>query len=457
MKEIFNINIAVPTVLYCEKNVDKQAFLTTQLQPSVMVTELSELDSDTAANTVNGNPAELLPPCWGADAGIPCVSRTPLSRAFSGNVNCVQQERETTGVAFKVLNAVISRHGPAVLSFECVKQLAQRVGEEPSDSDYILKELRDAGYWAHADELDAREFLSPVPRHRLWWGALKPLKGSHEEIRHFFHRILTAFKSSALIGLDLSHFITLDHDKRESEARAMGIPLQSDFGPRSSKTQKEEYEWKLDHKRLYTAIGLRWPHMPASLTPSTPSYIHWHGMLPREREVAVYCDVAFPPVPALDNNQVYEFFDLNLTLARTVGPHLDENSKPKQGQTPWKRHPPTLVGSGKVVMRAHHPKSGRFEIRILEAFECMRLIGWSDSLWKPLPSHLRTVEFLEVISNAAGNVFCVFHFLPWNLALLSTYGYYVQAHGGDEAEPECEEEDVGINASTESSTQSDSD
>ena len=111
------------------------------------------------------------------------------------------------------------------------------------------------------------------------------------------------------------------------------------------------------------------------------------------------------------------------------------------GDGPWKHQSPTQVGSGRLVCRyrltgaqltTRAPK--KFGVRLLEPFEQMRCIGWSDSMWRHARDSWSTYDKLELIPEMAGNAFCIFHYLPVCCALFSTWGRFMPSSvDGDDA------------------------
>ena len=62
--------------------------------------------------------------------------------------------------------------------------------------------------------------------------------------------------------------------------------------------------------------------------------------------------------------------------------------------------------------------------RIVEAWECLRLIGWSDRFWR-LPSPdvgPWTQKDLETMVDMAGNAYTIYQFVPFFLATISLKG-----------------------------------
>ncbi len=81
-----------------------------------------------------------------------------------------------------------------------------------------------------------------------------------------------------------------------------------------------------------------------------------------------------------------------------------------------------MTGNGRIIVR-YRQEIG-IKIRLLEAFECMRLIGWDDTCWLCPPSSNPTDETLELLEDMAGNAYTIWHYVPWMLALLATFGKF---------------------------------
>ena len=432
----YGIRIDFSDSLFCERDTHKQIFLKEQLEPEFLVSEVAQLISDSAANVSLDGRSEMLPPCFMLDAGFPCTSRTPLSSKSSSNKDCVQNESEATGLGFKHLRQTICKHWPRLLGLECVVQLASR-SDAPgaiSDAQWICQVLSKEGYWMHTDGLQSTEFGSPHPRERQYWGGLKDVEGSDAEITMFFNKVLLAFKTGCT--WDILHFLTFSDEQRQLEADAVQIPLNANLGLRSSKTQREDVNWKAEHKQLYDANNLDWPPNLASMRRE----VDFSGLLPREVEAVFFVHAVFPP-PKTDSVQ---FLDINPVLGRVLASHLDDTtSQPKVGSSPWRDRAPTLTGSLKLVVR--FVMEGVVKVRAAEAFEYMRLCGWDDSCWNvEAMTALEevSVDRVELLENMAGNAFSLWHYGPWMSALLITLGRFGKLNGAESescpASSECE-------------------
>ena len=197
----------------------------------------------------------------------------------------------------------------------------------------------------------------------------------------------------------------------------MKLPLVADLGPREPKSIKENPDWKAEHKVLWdrfaTEMPCTWPMTyPELVLAKNPVDLRREGLLPREREVTVLCHYLFKAV------HVVEFLDSNSSAPRIVERNLSDSG---ERSSPWKPSPPTLVGSSKMVMRWTRPDKPPV-LRTLECFELTRMIGWPDDCWRTIGPDDRSHDFVELVSNMCGNAYTMFHFGPWNIALLATYG-----------------------------------
>lgn len=169
------------------------------------------------------------------------------------------------------------------------------------------------------------------------------------------------------------------------------------MGARRSKSSKVAVDWRSEHKHLFDGIGLVWPPLRDEMT----TVVMDGGLLPREVEAAWLLHNMFWPMA---EGIKVEYLDINATASRILVPFLDSDGRPKAGKTPWRREPPTLTGSMRLILRYIGP-GDRVRIRAADAFEEMRLIGWQDSYSNvsemPPASHI-TAEKLELYSNLAG-------------------------------------------------------
>lgn len=359
---MYSLHIDFHTTLMCELSEEKRSFLIRQHRPDFMVRDMHELALDDAYNVVSAldkSDREVVPHVVGLDVGIPCVSRTPQSSARAANVNCVQQKRAATGEGWSAAWAAVVRHNPSWVIVECVKELGQKCGDGPSDSEYILAELASKGYWGHCETLNAKDYGSAAPRIRMYWAGIQmPPEVDRQQCDVFFTQVLSGLRLKSQIPVD--RFVTLSDDKRKAEAASIGFQsLWSEVGERQSKRCQEDLGWRVDHKRLFECLSLSWP-VKFDVVPAARE-IRLGGLLPREREAAYFFHVVWAPAADI------EFLDINVNTRRLALPHLeyDENEMATlKGTTPWHAgRPPTLTGSAKVPW-------GRSRVVVLHVFVC---------------------------------------------------------------------------------------
>ena len=221
------------------------------------------------------------------------------------------------------------------------------------------------------------------------------------------------------------------------EAESVGIPLHATFGQRDPRSGPQNPDWKSDHKLLWEKfpdlLPGNWP-LDVELWEQAeciahPRYadVRFHGLFPRECEAAVLLHCIFVA------KSEHEFLDINQNIVRHVDSCIDADTNSIKG-SPWKSYPPTLVGSGKMMVRWTPPdKRSLTVVRVMEAIELARLIGWPDSMWTSRsPTSPLAQENLETISNMCGNAFSLFQFGPWQMATLATYGRFHHAFNQDD-------------------------
>lgn len=345
-------------------------------------------------------------------------------------MHCVQNEQEATGRGFKAVKLAVQRHCPALVAMECVTQLAAKGGEETSisDAEYMVKSLRELGYWAHTDTMQATDYGSPVTRERQWWAGILNIRSSNDEVAHFFNTILTGLKTFAESNIE--DFLTFDDDDRRAEGRALGLPIHQDLGPRQSKSTKENLQWKSEHKVLCDDNNMVWPIPEAQ----ADDVLDRSGLFPREADMLCILHSLWPPAAG----DRIEYIDANAALGRLVMSHVDEaTGQPKGTGSPWRASVPTLTGSIKLAIR--RTVSGKSRIRLAESFESLRLIGWSDDCWAHgdvWKAHgASREEACDLLSNLAGNAFSAYQYGPWLAALLVTMGRYGGLSGSEMMEP----------------------
>ena len=115
---------------------------------------------------------------------------------------------------------------------------------------------------------------------------------------------------------------------------------------------------------------------------------------------------------------------------------------------PWRDETclPTLVGSMKLLLRTRHP-NGHVTVRLAEAFEYARGIGWEDEMWVKyeegaFASPGSGFAFIELVANMAGNAWSALQYAAVHTALVATAGKFCGVQdtgdagsGGGSAQP----------------------
>ena len=177
--ERYEVSLSFSCEVLAEKDVDKQKFLQAQHNAPVLVSDVAELGKSVVANLNGRSPGDttiLRQPDF-IDCGIPCVSRTPLAGASAKkNIDCVQEEREATGLGFLNARRAGMVHQPSATMMECVEGLAfHSPGTEHSDAGWMCDQYRKTGHWATYANVEAEDFGSWAVRRRLLWAFLKDI------------------------------------------------------------------------------------------------------------------------------------------------------------------------------------------------------------------------------------------------------------------------------------------
>ena len=265
----------------------------------------------------------------------------------------------------------------------------------------------------------------------MYWFGLRGLR-THKGVSRWFLDILNGLKpSDPGTVFQPGDFLSLSYLQRNCDCEKLRISTHAACGERHSHSKKDDPGYKNDHLELFRNHGMRWP--VDFRVVETRSHIIYSGLMPRECELVVFLDKVWEP------QHDFEFIDVNANSTRIVSKYLKDGNGPKldDDETPWRvETPPTLVGSQTLVVRhrLHPSEMEQFApkthcLRLLESFELFRLQGWSDSYWNTSSVIADTHEQLERLSNITGNGYSFAHYLPWTLALLSTFGRYCALDG----------------------------
>ena len=64
-----------------------------------------------------------------------------------------------------------------------------------------------------------------------------------------------------------------------------------------------------------------------------------------------------------------------------------------------------------MLIRYQVPDTGEMKVRLGEAFEIMRMIGWDDSMYTDHgpPNDMTAPDYIALLINMAGNAWSMFH------------------------------------------------
>ena len=404
----------------------KQQFLDSQFgKECVLVSDMKDLQQGTIWDQ-HSNSTMLMPRIRSLDSGVPCTSRTPQSSQRSNNVNCVQEGRAATGTTAQWILEIVDAHDVDQVTLECVVQLAQVAPDcTIDDATYICNRLNEKGFWCTCLTMDARDYGSTFPRERLWWEGLKRVVGDHDLITQYFMKMLTAFKMNS-DTYDFCQFITIEKELRRQEAKTLGHPFLGDAPVRPPSHVKSDPDYKFEHYKLFSKFGLAWPVSFDAIEQDFPT-ICFAGMFPRQCECAILLATIWP----MPEHVNYECLDINPSFKHMFGNVVDfemlestNDAKAAVKGNPWSPNGFTLTGSTKLCIRTRSP-SGDICVRLAEGMEYFRLIGWCDALWAHNTLTADVYEFNDLLANMAGNAWCVFHYAPFVMASMSTFGKFL--------------------------------
>ena len=263
---------------------------------------------------------------------------------------------------------------------------------------------------------------------RLLWACLKDIHPDWEcsDIDRWFYRLFFQFKvSTPFKAID---FLEVNEEVCRAIADRLKMPLMSEFTVVEREIGNDG--WKNMNLNIYRANGFVWLLDPD--THHSKSLIEYHCFRPRVIDSLFLLDVLFPPGQC---EEPFELIDVNPTLERMLESYVDEDFKLKDSlgaRSPWKSWSPTLVVSGRLVVRHKidglRPGASCYlhNVRLVEPFEAFRLVGWCESMWLPFEKEV-TVRDMGVMLNIAGNAFSAFHYLPWICGMHSTWGRFMHA------------------------------
>ena len=250
-------------VVACENEPFKQRFLQWKHpQLGMLVANLKELAGQKARN-VNSGVEEIVPFFNFLRISSTCSARAQLIPNVAGDISCVEEQCESTGIRFADALTVISAHWPRIVHLECVLGLLERkkMNGKPvgiSDAEHIVAKFEAHGYWCVTAALEAKDFGSPLPRGRCWWVAIQGLQGEKRDIKDLFDQVLNSFKSLG-DSLSLDEIIIDSDTHRQQCSLRVGVLVLKGTGRRTSDREAKEQpvssslkahatpHWKSDH------------------------------------------------------------------------------------------------------------------------------------------------------------------------------------------------------------------
>ena len=181
----------------------------------------------------------------------------------------------------------------------------------------------------------------------MLWAFLKDVHPDWEcsDIDRWFYRLFCQFKVST--PFKSTDFLEVNEDVRRAIADRLKMPLMSELTVVERETGKDG--WENMNLNIDRANGFAW--LLDLDTHHSKSLIEYQCFRQREIDSLFLLDVLFPPGQC---EEPFELIDVNPTLERILESYVDEDFKLKDdlgARTPWKSWSPTLVGSGRLVVR----------------------------------------------------------------------------------------------------------
>lgn len=154
----YNVSVEMSLQFQCEKDVDKRGHLQTHCPAKYLFAEAKDMRKTSAVDLMSGSKV-LVPWVCMLCAGFPCTSRTSLNSSAKRNINCVQGGFGSTGEVFNDIYQYIKMSLPKLVILENVVPLEAKdpKSQQPSDAEFIVKLLRDIGYFADYIRFDCQE------------------------------------------------------------------------------------------------------------------------------------------------------------------------------------------------------------------------------------------------------------------------------------------------------------
>ena len=155
---MYNVNAKVNLLFQCEKDVDKQGHVQAHCPAKYLFADAKDMRKTRAVDVMSGEKV-VIPWVTLLCAGFPCTSRTSLSSKAKNNVNCVQGAFGSTGEVFSDIWQYIKMSVPKLVILENVVPLEAKdpKGQQPSDAEFIVAQLRQIGYFADYLRFDCQD------------------------------------------------------------------------------------------------------------------------------------------------------------------------------------------------------------------------------------------------------------------------------------------------------------
>jgi hypothetical protein len=353
-KQTYNITVTVEELYQCDIDGDVQDFCQVEW-PEVGLTfrRVEDLVCPRAYDCRSGS-FQRVPFTDIFVGGFVCKFKSGFnSRRGVGGANCCQTGEGSTGLSYTAVMSFIRKVKPRVVILENVKNLSLKASNsDQSDKDFILNELRGAGYAARDFLTDARTVGSLQKRTRWYLIGYYQSLPKLERCRQLMPQI-----SAPLVDL----YTLLEIDSLADLPGLHSDLLGQDMQPRISK--KKDCAFRDQHLELYTACNIEYP---PDLTLYPQEFQDFCANLSeRQAEVMIYAEDAEPYA----KEGVVQYTDLNLSIQYHVGKDL-------KGSV-FSGEIPTLATSTVLCARAQL-SPGKRCWRLIRGAYLMKVIGFFE-------------------------------------------------------------------------------
>lgn len=174
--DYWRLNFAAPighlqVVMHCEKNPQKQHFLVSEFDVTLMIPDMQMFSQKKVYNTVTGN-SEHLPEVAVFGTGFCCTDISKQNSTRKHNKNNVREKTGNTGCTLEAGLSYIETHRPRLSVLECVPEMenAQEMedGSYSSDSQMVVTRLEEKEFTVIISRFSCSSYGSRAVRDR-WW------------------------------------------------------------------------------------------------------------------------------------------------------------------------------------------------------------------------------------------------------------------------------------------------